>query len=200
MPAAAHAQKPESSKPVAEGLAAHTRPCLNDVAMNGRATLTWRLLAATSGIDTLHHFLRSHLSRRADVVTLGVRALVVDNASRVLLVRHTYRPGWHFPGGGVERNEAIDAALARETFEEAGIVPTAPARLFGIYANFKAYPGDHVVLFIIEHWRRDHVPAPNAEIVEQGFFALDQLPQSLSPGTARRLEEVFGGAERSEDW
>jgi len=168
--------------------------------MNGRTALGSRLLAATSGTDSLRHFLRSRFSSRADIITLGVRALVVDQASRVLLVRHTYRPGWHFPGGGVERNEAIDAALARETFEEAGIVATAPARLFGIYANFKAYPGDHVVLFIIEHWRQDHVPASNAEIVEQGFFALDQLPRSLSPGTARRLEEVFGGVERSEDW
>jgi 8-oxo-dGTP pyrophosphatase MutT (NUDIX family) len=143
---------------------------------------------------------RSLISRRADLVTLGVQAAIVDDASRVLLVRHTYRPGWHFPGGGVERGEKLDSAVAREVFEETGIVVASSVRLYGIYSHFDVYPGDHVVLFLVDRWRRNRVPEPNSEIAEHGFFARDQLPSSLSPGTARRLQELFGGSPRSDAW
>ena len=144
--------------------------------------------------------LASRFARRADLVTLGAQGVVVNEASGVLLVRHGYRPGWHFPGGGVEKGETIDRALGRELNEEAGVTLVRPARLFGIYTNFDVFPGDHVVLFIVEHWRQDHIPAANTEIAEQRFFALDQLPETVTAATKRRLDEVFGGAERTRAW
>ena len=144
--------------------------------------------------------LASLLTQHPDVVTLGVQGIVVDDASRVLLIRHGYRAGWHFPGGGVERGEEIEEALTREVLEETGVVILQPPRLVGIYSHFDDYPGDHVILYRIDHWRRDCIPAPNAEIAEHGFFALDALPETLSPGTSRRLKEVFGKVEQSSAW
>jgi ADP-ribose pyrophosphatase YjhB (NUDIX family) len=144
--------------------------------------------------------LASLLTQHPDVVTLGVQGIVVDDASRVLLIRHGYRAGWHFPGGGVERGEEIEAALTREVLEETGVVILQPPRLVGIYSHFDDYPGDHVILYRIDHWRRDSIPAPNAEIAEHAFFALETLPETLSPGTSRRLKEVFGKAQQSSAW
>lgn len=144
--------------------------------------------------------LASMLKGRADIVTLGAQGVIVDDASRVLLIRHGYRPGWHFPGGGVERGEEIEDALAREVLEETGVIITEPAQLLGIYSHFDQFPGDHIVLFMIRQWRRDTVPAPNAEIAEQRFFALDEVPEDLATGASRRLKEIFGGVEQSSVW
>ncbi len=140
------------------------------------------------------------ISRRADLVTLGVQGVVLDADKRVVFVRHGYRPGWHFPGGGVEHGEKIEQALVREISEETGIIVSGPLKLYGIFANFDYYPGDHVVLFIAGTWRRERVPKPNAEIAEIGFFALDRLPQDLTPAAGRRIGEIFGGNAQSTDW
>lgn len=133
-------------------------------------------------------------------LTLGAQGVVIDSGGRVLLVRHGYRPGWHFPGGGVERGETLVGALARELHEEAGIVLSEPARLHGLFANNANFPGDHIAVFIVRKWAQPEVPKPNAEIAEQAFFAPDNLPPLTDTGTRRRLDEIFGGAAPGEQW
>ena len=133
-------------------------------------------------------------------LTMGAQGMVLDAQNRVLLVRHGYRPGWHMPGGGVEKNEAIAEALARELQEEVGIELAGPPELFGIYSHFDAFPADHIALFVVRSWRQATVPPPNREILEQRFFAPHELPADTSPGTRRRIAEVLSGEPRSQAW
>ena len=133
-------------------------------------------------------------------MTMGAQGAVLDASNRVLLVRHGYRPGWHFPGGGVERGETALQALARELEEEAGVILTGPPELFGLYANFQAFPGDHIAMFVVRDWRQAGDPTPSFEIRERGFFAADSLPPDVTPGASRRIAEVLGGKQISDTW
>ena len=132
-------------------------------------------------------------------LTLGVRGVVVDGEGRVLLVRHTYVSGWHFPGGGVEKAETAAAAIARELVEEAGIYLVEPARLVSIHANHAVFPNDHVLLYRADRWTQGEATS-RGEIAETGFFHPKDPPPGVSGGTARRLAELFAGAAPSGDW
>lgn len=136
-----------------------------------------------------------------DVITLGVQGIVISADRRsVLLVRHSYRPGWHFPGGGVERGETLDCALKRELLEETGVVIIEPPKLLGLYTHFNIFPGDHIAVFMIDRWRQDRVPAANSEIAEQQWASIDALPEGIAPGAKRRLDELFAGRPRDTKW
>jgi len=133
-------------------------------------------------------------------LTLGVRGVVIDGQGRVFLVRHSYVAGWHLPGGGVETGETLLVALARELHEEGNIALAETPVLHGVFFNSRVSKRDHVAVFIVRAFHQDGPPQPNREVVEHGFFHPDRLPAETTPGTLRRIAEVFHGAAVAERW
>jgi ADP-ribose pyrophosphatase YjhB (NUDIX family) len=133
-------------------------------------------------------------------MTLGVRAVVVGAHGAVLLVRHGYVPGWHFPGGGVEVGETFVQALARELEEEARVRWTAKPALHGLFFNGNVSRRDHVAVYVIREFEVIGERAPDREIREARFFPRAALPEGTSAGARARLAEIFDGALVSERW
>ena len=133
-------------------------------------------------------------------LTLGVRAVVVDGDGKIFLVEHSYVPGWHLPGGGVEADETLRVALERELREEGNIELTGPPQLFGVYFNRRISRRDHVAVFIVRSFRQTVPPQPGYEIIGHGFFARDALPPDTSRATRERLAEVFDSRAVADIW
>jgi len=122
-------------------------------------------------------------------VTYGVRALLVKEG-RVLLVRHTYRSGWHLPGGGIKRGETVETAARREVREETG-AEMGKVKFMGIFSNLESYASGHNILFACEDF--SVTGRPDGEIAEARFFARNELPADMFPGHRRKIEEYLGG-------
>jgi 8-oxo-dGTP pyrophosphatase MutT (NUDIX family) len=138
--------------------------------------------------------------RIARGLTLGVRAVVLDDSNKVFLVKHSYVSGWHLPGGGVETGESFGGALRRELLEEGRIELTGEPALHGLFFNNHVSRRDHVAVYIVRHFRQDRLPEPNHEIVACGFFEADALPAETTRGTRLRISEVLEGNAPIATW
>ena len=155
-------------------------------------------------LGALHHRAGMLVVRFANAfrpgLSLGVRLVAIDAEERVFLVRHSYLPGLHLPGGAVDADETCRQAAIREAEEEGGLAFDAPPELFGVYYNPAGGRRDHVVLYLVRGVRQLRPQRPGLEIVSAGFYPLVELPADLTGGTRRRLAEVVGDAPRSDDW
>ena len=141
-------------------------------------------------VRTSAHLFAVGVRRR---MVLGARAVLLDG-DRVLLLRHTYMPGWHFPGGGVEPGETAEEAARREAEEETGFRVEGAMSLLGLYLQkSEATNRDHVAVYVGRQFREVKRFRPNGEIAEIGWFLVDALPDGMNAGTARRIAEIASG-------
>lgn len=123
-------------------------------------------------------------------LTLGVRAVVLSSDGKVLLVRHTYTPGWHFPGGGVEVGECAETALANELWQETGLTLIGKPKLLSVEFKTDVSDRDHVLIFLCKT-TGELLPSPaSLEIAERANFHLEDLPVNADPLVKHVLDEI----------
>lgn len=133
-------------------------------------------------------------------MTLGVRAIVQSEDGKFLMVRHTYTPGWHFPGGGVETGEASEEALRKELLQETGLKLLGKPTLHGVFHNNGVSKRDHVLAFRCSVEGTHAGKRSSLEIAEVGYFDFNSLPPDVDPGTLRRMREIVYGNTPGQTW
>ncbi len=100
---------------------------------------------------------------------------LVEQDGRVLMIRRATDLGyglWSLPGGFVDRGEVVEAAAAREAWEETGLEVTVDALI-----DLFSLPGDPVIVVAYTAHETGGKLAPGPEALETGFFSLDSLPE-----------------------
>lgn len=153
-----------------------------------RQWIEHRALALTYGFAI---WVRTQLWRVLRPKTLGVRVLVVDG-NTVLLIRH--RSGstpWSLPGGGVERYERLEETARREAREETGATVRVDG-LLGMYDQFIDGLSNYVAVFVCTPLTNPDPPR-SLEIAEARFFRFDEVPDTTDPASVRRIAEYRSG-------
>jgi len=120
---------------------------------------------------------------------MGVAGAVIDERGRILLVKHSYSPGWRLPGGGVDRGEPPQDAVLRELREEVGLTG-GTAEFFGLYVRKAGWVTAVIALYRIQGAEVNF--RPNLEIKEIRYADPGTVPEGCTPAARKRLKELAG--------
>ena len=104
---------------------------------------------------------------------------IVERGDKLLLVKRGNEPGyglWSLPGGYVDRGEVVEAAAAREVWEETGLTVEID-RLVGLFSE----SGNPVMVAAFAATETGGHLTTGPETLDLGFFSLDDLPPLAFP-------------------
>jgi 8-oxo-dGTP pyrophosphatase MutT (NUDIX family) len=143
--------------------------------------------------------LQRQMWRVARPRTRGVKILLFNDDGKLALIRNSYGNSDLFvlPGGGIRPFEDPATAAKREMREELGVIVTAVS-LRSRHSSVAEGKRDEVHLFEARTDGTLHIDG--FELSEARFVPLDDLPQTTSPATRRRIEEYLGIREPDGRW
>jgi len=121
---------------------------------------------------------------------IAVNVAVIQNGKILLTQRDDFET-WILPSGGVEDGESLAQAALRETKEETGL-DVALTGLVGTYTRISNMPPIHAVLFTATPIGGTITCQPG-ETIAVDWFSFDQLPEPLSVGHKRRINDAVSG-------
>lgn len=127
---------------------------------------------------------------------------ILNDDKKILLVKPSYYPYWHLPGGYVDENESPLQAVSREIKEEIGL-NLSPKKLMLVNYESGSDPKKEVIVFIFDFGVVDKqkfigLQVDNAEIIDYGFFEKKDALKLVGPDRSKRLEICYLAHEKSD--
>jgi 8-oxo-dGTP diphosphatase len=108
-------------------------------------------------------------------------AVAVWVGPALLLVRSSYRRGWHLPGGGVRRSETPEAAARRELAEEVGLKASLLSAVGSCCGTWDGRR-DRVYFFELRLAELPELKLDNREIIEARLIPPAELQRLMPTG------------------
>ena len=120
--------------------------------------------------------------------TASVGVIITKADGKVLLLEHFLRPGsgWGIPGGFIEHGEQPENAARREILEEAGI-ELENLKMLYVRTHYR-----HIE-FLFRAESNQTAEVKSREIKSLGWFAVDEMPEEMSPVQKSTVEKVLRG-------
>jgi ADP-ribose pyrophosphatase YjhB (NUDIX family) len=127
---------------------------------------------------------------------VGARAVVRDEAGRVLLIRRSDNGQWALPAGALEVGESVVEGAIREVREETGLTATqlTPFALYTGPAHTVTNQWGHTyqlhtTAFRVDAWEGEPVRVTD-ETTDAGFHPVDALPSPLAVSVPEALADL----------
>ncbi|MFT4176207.1 MAG: NUDIX hydrolase N-terminal domain-containing protein [Luteolibacter sp.] len=123
---------------------------------------------------------------------VDVRAAVVNDEGKLLLVREASNGLWTFPGGWADQNISPSQNAVKETFEESGLVVEA-LKLIGCFdKETQGHPrqAEHVYRLIFLCKQTGGELTTNHETSGAGFFSKEEVPDLCPHRSGRQYLDL----------
>ncbi|HXF42599.1 MAG TPA: NUDIX domain-containing protein [Pyrinomonadaceae bacterium] len=118
--------------------------------------------------------------------TASAAVIIFDNSGKVLLLKHTIRPGsgWGIPGGFLKAGEQPEEAIKRELLEEIGV------ELMEVLYLRTRIVARHIE-FLFTGKISDRPEIKSNEISSIGWFRINELPEGMPPAQTVIIQKVY---------
>ena len=126
--------------------------------------------------------IHSDSGRKDSLIRVTLKAVIIDEEGKTLVVKESGRDWWDLPGGGMDHGEDIKSALAREMHEEVNLNGDFEYKIIYVHEpklleHINAYQVR--LFFIVKPENMEFSPGEDGD--ELAFMSIDELREVDEP-------------------